>query len=239
MLLVTGDTHGAFIRIISLIRDFELTSQDCIIILGDAGFNFYGNQYGDAHKKRRVNSYGVPIFCIHGNHEMRPATIKTYRREVWHGGTVWVEPEYPNLLFAEDGQLYQFGNRTAFVIGGAYSVDKFYRLARNPSDPKWWPDEQPNAATKALVETNLEKLGWNADIVLSHTCPFSYIPTEAFLPGIDQSSVDNSTEQWLGGLEKQLSYNTWYCGHWHIDKRIDRMHFLFNGTEEIREMEES
>lgn len=239
MILVTGDTHGQFNRIIGLIQDYELTENDCIIILGDAGFNFYGNRYGDAQRKRRVNSYGVPIFCIHGNHEMRPATIDTYQRQIWHGGAVWVEPEYPNLLFAEDGQMFQFGSRTAFVIGGAYSVDKYYRLAHNPADPKWWPDEQPSAEVKAAVEANLQQCGWIADIVLTHTCPFHYTPTESFLPGINQDSVDNSTERWLGTLEPRLSYNAWYCGHWHIDKRIDRMHFLFDGVEEIREVGDS
>jgi 3-oxoacid CoA-transferase subunit A len=169
---------------------------------------------------------------------MRPAAIETYQREVWHGGAVWVEPEYPNLLFAEDGQLFQLGDRKAFVIGGAYSVDKFYRLIQNPWEPKWWPDEQPSAEVKAAVEANLEKIGWNVDILLTHTCPFNYMPTESFLPGIDQDRVDHSTEQWLGNLEQRMSYNAWYCGHWHIDKRIDRIHFLFNSTEEITETEE-
>jgi 3-oxoacid CoA-transferase subunit A len=30
-----------------------------------------------------------------------------------------------------------------------------------------------------------------------------------------------------------LQYNAWYCGHWHTDKRIDRMHFLFRSWESI------
>ena len=50
---------------------------------------------------------------------------------------------------------------------------------------------------------------------------------------IDQSTVDNSTEQWLDTIEDQLEYEAWYCGHWHINKRIDRMHFLMESYEEI------
>jgi 3-oxoacid CoA-transferase subunit A len=30
-----------------------------------------------------------------------------------------------------------------------------------------------------------------------------------------------------------LQYKAWYCGHWHTDKRIDRMHFLFRSWESI------
>ena len=41
-------------------------------------------------------------------------------------------------------------------------------------------------------------------------------------------TVDNSAEEWLGRIEKKLTYQSWYCGHWHINKRIDKMHFLFD-----------
>ena len=68
---------------------------------------------------------------------------------------------------------------------------------------------------------------------MSHTCPEQYMPVEAFLSGIDQSTVDNSTEEWLGMIEKKLEYKAWYCGHWHINKRIDRVHFLFDAYEGI------
>ena len=65
------------------------------------------------------------------------------------------------------------------------------------------------------------------DVVLSHTCPFKYIPTEAFLPGIDQSAVDNSMERWLDTIEESLDYEKWYCGHYHIDKSIDNIRLMF------------
>ena len=48
---------------------------------------------------------------------------------------------------------------------------------------------------------------------------------------IDQSTVDDSTERWLDEIEKKADYEAWFCGHWHTDKRIDRMHFLYNSFE--------
>ena len=69
------------------------------------------------------------------------------------------------------------------------------------------------------------------DIVLSHTCPGKCTPTEMFLPTIDQSAVDHSTEEWLDKVEESLDYKAWYCGHWHTDKRVDRMHFLYHSFE--------
>jgi 3-oxoacid CoA-transferase subunit A len=46
--------------------------------------------------------------------------------------------------------------------------------------------------------------------------------------------VDKSTEQWLDGIEDRLDYNRWYCGHYHTDKTIGKMRFLFNDFLELR-----
>ena len=81
------------------------------------------------------------------------------------------------------------------------------------------------------MERVLAIRGWQVPVVLSHTCPFKYEPVEAFLPGIDQNSVDASTERWLDTIDDRLTCDAWYCGHWHINKRIGRMHFLFHELE--------
>jgi len=230
MIYITGDIHGEVFHVAEAVDRFKITAEDVIVILGDAGMNYFGNNHGDRRRKKKLNKLGVPIFCIYGNHEMRPETIDTYHEEQWHGGTVYAEDEYPNLLFAKDGEVYDLDGQKTIVIGGAYSVDKWYRLRM---DMNWFPDEQPSAEIKARVERKLEELNWKVDVVLSHTCPEQYMPVEAFLSGIDQSTVDNSTEEWLGMIEKKLEYKDWYCGHWHINKRIDRVHFLFEAYEGI------
>lgn len=228
MIYITGDIHGEVFRVAAAVDRFKIIAGDVIVILGDVGMNYYGNNRGDKHRKKKLNKLGVPVFCIHGNHEMRPGTIDSYKEVQWHGGTVYVEDEFPNLLFAKDGEVYDLDGRKAMVIGGAYSVDKWYRLRM---DMNWFPDEQPSDEIKIRVEQKLEDLNWKVDAVLSHTCPERYMPVEAFMSGIDQSTVDNSTEEWLGRIEENLDYKAWYCGHWHINKRIDGMHFLFDSYE--------
>ncbi len=69
------------------------------------------------------------------------------------------------------------------VCGGAYSVDKYYRLQRGWN---WWPDEQPNELTKGLVRFMATR--YPIDIMLTHTCPLRFEPKELFLDGIDQST---------------------------------------------------
>ena len=225
MIYYMGDIHGEVFHVRDAVARYEITDKDVIVILGDVGMNYYGNKRGDQHRKKKLNKLGVPIFCVHGNHEMRPETIPTYHEDKWQGGTVYVEEAYPNLLFAKDGEVYDLDGQSTLVIGGAYSVDKWYRLRM---DMNWFVDEQPSDEIKGRVTRKLEDLEWQVDVVLSHTCPEQYIPVEAFLSGIDQSTVDNSTEEWLGNIEEKLNYTAWLCGHWHINKRIDKLQFLYH-----------
>ena len=223
MVYITGDTHGDFSRFYKFSNKVKPTKADIMIILGDAGLNYYGNRL-DALRKSEAAVLPMTFFCIHGNLEMRPEHIDSYKTKRFHGGTVWYEPDFPNLLFARDGDVYRFGGRDCIVIGGAYSVDKFYRLQNGR---QWFEDEQPSEAIKARVENTLAKRDYKIDTVLSHTCPIQYEPTEVFLPSIDQSTVDKSTEQWLGIIEQRLGYKAWYCGHYHTAKKIDKLRFMF------------
>jgi len=225
MIYYTGDIHRSMTEIFYFCNRTRPTHNDIIILLGDVGVNYFGNKY-DLELKRTLSKLKPTLLCIHGNHEMRPEQILSYRVKKWNGGLVWAEPDFPNLLFAKDGEIYNIEGLHHLVIGGAYSVDKAYRLSRGLH---WWPDEQPSAETKAYVEQQIATQ--SIDIVLSHTCPFKYQPVEAFLTLVDQNTVDTSTEHWLDRIEDRLKYKAWFCGHWHINKRIDKMHFLFHNFE--------
>ena len=226
MVYLTGDIHGDPERVVQFCLSMKPRKTDTIILLGDVAANYTGGQR-DEWVKLTLEKLKINILCIHGNHEMRPSTIESYKLKEWCGGMVWYEEAYPHLLFAKDGEIYAIEGKSYLAIGGAYSVDKFYRLERNYG---WWSDEQPSEEIKRYVESQIDKVK-RVDYVLSHTCPFKYEPREAFLNCIDQSTVDDSTERWLDMIEEKLEYKLWFCGHWHIDKRIDKMHFLFKSFE--------
>ena len=38
----------------------------------------------------------------------------------------------------------------------------------------------------------------------------------------------------LDEIENNTKYNTWYCGHYHIDKRIDKIRFMMNDIDEFK-----
>ena len=59
--------------------------------------------------------------CIRDSHEQRPYTLDSYKEKLWHGGTVYYEEEYPSLLFAKDGEIFDLNGKQTVVMGGAYS----------------------------------------------------------------------------------------------------------------------
>lgn len=225
MIYITGDTHGDFSRLLNL----DYNDGDMIIVLGDAGINYYKNS-DDIKLKNYLNSLNLKLFCIRGNHEERPENISTYKEVDMFGGKVYVEDDYHNLIFTKDGEVYNIDGLSILVIGGAYSVDKDYRLMHGY---KWFKDEQ---LSKEEMDDILNKVsGRHFDIVLTHTVPYKYEPREVFLPFIDQSKVDKSMELFLDKIEDSIDYNKWYCGHYHIEKRIDKLEFMFENIKVFNE----
>lgn len=192
-----------------------------LIVLGDVGINYYLNEE-DKNYKEYLKKLKLKLLCVRGNHEERPENISTYKEVEMFGGKVFIEEEYPNLIFAKDGETYNIDGKKILVIGGAYSVDKQYRLLHGY---KWFKEEQ---LTKEEMDTILAKVkGKHFDIVLTHTCPYKYEPREVFMQGLDQSKVDKSMEQFLDEIEEKISYDKWYCGHYHTEKQVDKLEFMF------------
>ena len=233
---LTGDTHGRTAERLETLRSKHpdlKPAETALIILGDAGFNFYLNE-SDYKNKKQVNDMGYIVYCLRGNHEERPENISGMTIMVDHDihGEVYVESMFSNIRYLMDGNVYDFGIFTTLCIGGAYSVDKWYRLARagyskeeaETADPKkcgWFKDECLTAAEMATIMQEVKRE--SVDFILSHTCPLSWEPTDLFLNGIDQSTVDKSMEVWLDELKDNLKWKYWLCGHYHAD-RIERPH---------------
>ena len=44
---------------------------------------------------------------------------------------------------------------------------------------------------------------------------------------IDDKSTDDSPRI-IDEIEEKVDYKAWLCGHWHTDKTVDRIHFLYD-----------
>ena len=225
---ITGDCHAHFEKLIWLARfNKKLGKEDVIILLGDVGLNYFGADK-DRENKKILADFPNYFLCIHGNHEESPYHIQTYRTQIWHGGEVYYEPEFPNIVFAKDGEIYDFDGKKAIAIGGAYSRDKEYRLL---TGLPWFPDEQPDDKVKSQVENKLNEVDWKVDYVFSHTCPLVYRPNRRNEKC--QEKIDLSTEEWMDEIAKKLDYSQWYFGHYHDNIQYIDAQLLY---EEIKEL---
>lgn len=233
--ILTGDTHGgrsAVARLGNINRNMPeyKPEETAVIILGDAGFNFWLNNTDKKYKKL-VCACGYTIYCVRGNHEERPENLGydlDYDPEV--KGLVYLDPNFENIKYLVDGEEYWLGEHSALVIGGAYSIDKWYRLARagytpeeaETADPKkcgWFKDEQLTGEECGDIWDKVQ--GKHYDFVFTHTAPLDWEPTDLFLNGIDQSTVDKSMEVWLNKLKDCFTWGVWCFGHYHAD-RVER-----------------
>lgn len=221
----TGDCH----HIMKKFKGQGFTDEDAIIILGDAGCNYFFDER-DAQTKNCLEKYGGHYYLVRGNHEARPEDMDmpmTYDKNV--SGPVFYEPDFPHIHYFIDGKDYIIDGHTTLVIGGAYSVDKYYRLATGRT---WFEKEQLTTEEMNFIEyTNINR---SFDFVLSHTCPYSWRPTDLFLPMVDQSTVDNSMELWMEDFKDKINWKVWCFGHFHQD-RVERpnVEMFFNDIEKV------
>ena len=225
---LTGDTHRDFDRIFEFCEEYGTTEEDILVILGDAGINYFCD-FRDGELKSVLSQLPITLLCVHGNHEERPYELG-YNEMEWHDGIVYYEESFPNLLFAKDGEIYDFDGKKAIILGGAYSVDKYYRLTHGMA---WFETEQPNDEIKDYVKSQLEKCNWKVDYVFSHTVPVEYEPVWAFIPGLNQDMVDKSTERWLQEIADNLEFEGWFAGHYHVESQEGPVRIMFNDYEEL------
>lgn len=220
--LLTGDTHGS--RLLPRLYGIKtmpevgaIPEAIGVIVLGDVGLNYYLDSRDDKLKKQ-VNALGFQLYCVRGNHEERPENIESMKLiydESVHG-EVYVEEKYPNIKYFKTFGEYRIFRYKVAVIGGAYSVDKEYRQLMGWN---WFPGEQ--LTEEETVELFELMTGKNYDIVLSHTCPYDWRPTDLFLSCIDQSKVDTTMEKTLNLLKDYIGcWDRWAFGHYHDDRIV-------------------
>ena len=131
----------------------------------------------------------------------------------------------PKMCEKEKGYLGRYGvtKEGIFYMGGAFSVDAFYRRAMID----WWPNEQ----------LNLEELGealdlykkTKPDVVATHDCPRSLYPFMLQKIGKPEGPLyENATSH---ALEAMLNFHqpkVWIFGHWHrsVDEVVGNTRFI-------------
>lgn len=239
-----GDIHQEITPVYDFVnrldeRNISLDKTDTIIFLGDFCANYFCNGNPKEEKfKYDINNIGCRILVLRGNHEERIQNmINKYPykyvlgklseqgyeylvpNDNWYAMDpitnirYYYEKNYPNIWYLPDEPCaFNLNGYSIFSLPGAYSVDKYYRLA---TGQRWFKDEQ-------LTQEEMDEVRgqhWNKiqrfDLIISHTCPISFEPTDLFIPNLDQNVVDKTMERFLEEVRKDASYNAWCWGHFH------------------------
>lgn len=248
-IFITGDTHADIFDTKERIHNYlfggfdygermkKLYTYDSVenvvlIILGDFGGNFGGGrEKTDIEFKKMLEDFGISYFVIRGNHDQRPS--KLYNHRTWHmetlfEGPTYVENDFPHIHYAMDGPwVYNINGKKTLVLPGAYSVDKYWRLANEEKygQKLWFEDEQMNEREREEVWKICENHNYKFDVILSHTCPWSkilrYSPNFSFNK-LDR--IDQTMEYLFDDIDQKVQYTSWFWGHHHDD-----LTFNYNG----------
>jgi hypothetical protein len=225
----TADTHGDMSRFSysnwAISRD--LTKDDTVIVAGDFGL-IWSNDPSDAPerywKNFLIQKPWVTAF-VDGNHENHPRLAALPQKEMF-GGTVGVVAD--NIVHLRRGEIYEIDHKKFFIFGGAASTDKCNRKI----GVSWWPEELPSSAEIEYALNNLEKHQYAVDYIIAHTCPQDI--AERLMQKFGRYSYDlDPTRKFLQHVCSTVTFNEFYCGHWHENCVIDKYHFLYENIMKI------
>ncbi len=228
MIYITGDTHGEHARFFgadqNLSRstvdyqpfDSVLKAGDILIVCGDFGYLIY-NSIEEEMFFNEIATRPYTVCFVDGNHENFPA-LNRFPVEEWNGGKI--HRIRNNIFHLMRGQIFTIDGKTFFTFGGAYSIDRPYRVLNY----SYWEEEMPCKEDYDEALRNLNAHNLTVDYVLTHTAPGMLIPIMGFHS--DQHSIE--MDNFLDYIYMDVHFRHWYCGHWHIDKQVtDRFTVLW------------
>lgn len=228
MIYVTGDTHGTN-DLFKIEEDYwqegqALTRDDYLVICGDFGAVWSGDER-DLELLDWYDRQPWTTLWVDGNHENHDR-IDSFAVTRRFGGQVQVVPDYPHVIHLMRGEVYDLpvapGQTVrAFVMGGASSIDRMWRI----EGVSWWAREMPSDAEYARATANLEACGWSVDYVFTHEVPYSaLVDALSWNYAIERCDPrGNELTGYLQYVDDQLDkerLKMWYAGHYHVDRMV-------------------
>lgn len=225
--MILGDTHGTTNAATGAVFRAEAKGCDAIVQVGDFGYWEHmsqGVEFLDSLSRACVNTK-IKFYWIDGNHENH-----TMLRDLYGPGGPKHEPTDEGFWKIREG-IYYIPRATKWAwdgvefmgVGGAYSIDKEYRLAREngtaapewgipePQEPLgsrmlWWPEEMitPEEEAAAIAQGEV-------DVLFTHDCPTNAPFRDRLKPDM-QSEMHRQTINRIGRSAKPF---VWFHGHMH------------------------
>ena len=233
MIYITGDTHSDFSRFTE--ENFpiqsEMTKYDYIIICGDFGgvWTFEEESKREKEALDWLNNKNFTTLFVDGNHE-NYTRLYNYPIEEWKSGKVHKIRD--SVLHLMRGEIFDIDNKKIFAFGGARSHDiqdgilnldeeeKIYEYRKRGAyfrirDFSWWDLELPIEEEIQNGISNLEKVNYKVDYVISHCCPTSI---QALINSTYKRDI---LTDYLQQISEKCTFKRWYFGHYHDYKQVN------------------
>lgn len=231
-ILLVGDTHGNTLWLRRYIYPVALTVEaQAVVVLGDFGaweHTAAGVAFMDECNDLATDAQ-IPLYWVRGNHDKVSHTLANYKKDKRY---FYVCREH--VFHIPDGLHWRWGGVSFRAFGGAYSVDKAWRVQTEQEkylaalrrtqqaflstgehtvvEPQtgtlWFPEEE---MTDADMSSYLDAYSGPVDVILSHDKPYSAKPgwNRKDLPGCIPNQL--RLERALRAHKPQW----WFHGHLH------------------------
>jgi len=215
MLIVSGDWHGRFDKIVKWIKQHDI--RDCSIIqAGDFGIGFKSIQKDLAtlkHFNHTLQSRAICVYAIRGNHD-NPS---------WFNGQ-----QIGNITFLQDYTILQWNDKKVLTVGGAVSIDRYpnsyIKLESGKPWPgrkegrNWWPNEIFIYDQSKIGECNIvvthSAPNWCQPLVKSGSSMHTWMKCDPTLEN-DCNQERALHSQLYKDLSQLGHIDSWYYGHFH------------------------
>lgn len=228
---ITGDTHGNIdinkLNSKCFSVGCTLTKNDIVIICGDAGFVWYGDDRDSKFIDWISNKPWTTVY-VDGNHENFNALCK-YPIVNFKGARAHKIND--SLYHIIRGEIMTINSKSYFCFGGAPSSDRDYRT----ENVSWWPQELPIKEEIDNAYINLMSVNNKVDFIITHDVP-SKINMLLGFNGPNMSNYDIeyiNISNYLMYIYENVAFKYWFAGHYHVDESFDNINILYNDIIEI------
>lgn len=173
-ILFAGDTHGNLGHAQYLVRTAKAEGCDRVFVLGD--FGMWEHQKDGVRFLNTLDMYcnvnNIRVYFLDGNHDKTSLAVKMYSDDRDDEGFMRVRSY---IRYAWRGHRWTWDDVKFIALGGAYSVDKLWRLDMEKRYPGkyggpeslWFPEEEMSDEDMDAILENTEPV----DVLLAHDKP--------------------------------------------------------------------
>ena len=210
MIYLTGDMHGDPTRLEDRAVK-RLRRGDTLIVCGDFGFLWDGSSE-EEKQLRRIARRRCRILFVEGCHD-NLTLLARYPVVDFCGGRAHQIAD--NLYHLMRGEVFSIEGHTFFAFGGGESLDHDIR----EEGRTWWAEEMPTDEELERGRRNLAAHDNRVEFIVSHEAPASV----ANFIRMDGDTI-NRLNTYFDAVTREVSYNRWYFGCYHLDRAITPTH---------------